>query len=303
MRKLDLWWGDERSYRALMGRVLGRVAVGSIAAIALALVGASTAWALPTGAVGGVQNPATSGALVLDVLATTTGNDGVGLSRATAEIDGVSMASMPFEAGACRLPEVVCPATVTLNVVTLGLSDGLHQLDVLIVDEQERAFVSRRIIEVDNTPPVNTPIVVVDIGSGSILPSPPGPGGPVGPDAGPACAFPRLSMFLAQDPLRFRRGVPVLAEGRKYRFQGQLTCVVDGRRRPAARGTEVQVLHRTSKRLMRKSSLSVRGNGRLSAKLAFPSRRVVIFRVRGAGSRTVQVRIPIRTADVRRGRR
>jgi hypothetical protein len=146
--------------------------------------------------------------------------------------------------------------------------------------------------------------VTVDVGSGSILTSPPGGGGgdPPLPGGGPACASPRLSMFLAQDPLRFRRGVPVLAENRRYRFLGTLTCRVDGRRRAAPRGTEVRVLHRTARRLMIKPSLAVRGGGRISARLAFRGRRVVIFRVRSEAGKYVSVRIRIRTAAVRRGR-
>lgn len=301
-RRLDLWLGVDRRYRALMGQVLGRVALAWVAAVALALAGSSTAWAVPHGTVGGIQSPASSGALELFVLATES--EGVGLRSATALIDGRHAAAADFEDGACRAgATAACPAVVTLNVVTLGLSDGDHELEVRIADELGREFAKRETFEVDNTPPVNTPTVVVDIASGTILPSPPG-GGPGGPGAGgPRCAFPRLSMFLAQNPLRFRRGVPVLAEGRRYRFQGHLTCAVGGRRRAAPRGTEVEVLHRTPKRLMRKASLAVGSSGRLSARLAFPSRRVVIFRVQGEGGKSVSVRIPIRTAEVRRGRR
>jgi hypothetical protein len=303
-RGLDLWRGVARRYRALMGQVFGRVAAASVVAIVFAVVGPSTAWALPDGTVGGIQSPASLGALELAVLASES--EGVGLHSATALIDGQVKATTLFEDGACRTgtaPEIACPAVVTLNVVTLDLSDGEHQLDVVIEDALARQAIKRHRFEVDNTPPVSTPTVTVDVASGSILPSPPSGSGPIGPDAdGPSCASPHLSMFLAQNPLRFRRGVPVLAENRRYRFQGHLTCRVNGRRRAAPRGTEVQVLHRTPRRLMVKSSLAVRGGGQIAARLAFQSRRVVIFRVRGEGGRFVHVRIPIRTAAVRRGR-
>lgn len=303
-RELDLWRGSARRYRALMGQVFGRVTAGSVVAVALALTGASTAWAVPHGTVGGVQSPASSGALVLSVLATES--DGVGLRSATALIDDRFAAGAPFEDGACRTgapADVACPAIVTLNVLTLDLSDGDHELEVVIEDELGRQFIKRETFEVDNTPPVSTPTVIVDIASGAILPGRPPGGGPTPPGGGvPGCAHPRLSVFLAQDPLRFRRGVPVLAKGRRYRFRGQLTCRIAGRRQAAPRGTAIQVLHRTRKRLMVKRSLTVRRNGRIAARLAFKSRRVLIFRLRGQGGRTVRVRIPIRVSKVRRGR-
>jgi len=286
-----------------MGQPLGRVAAGSVVAVVLALTGAPTASAVPHGTVGGVQSPASSGALVLSVLATES--DGVGLRSATALIDGGFAAAAPFEDGACRSGapvDVACPAIVTLNVLTIDLSDGEHELEVVIEDELGRRFIRRETFEVDNTPPISTPTVIVDIASGAIVPSPPPGTGPTPPGGGvPGCADPRLSMFLAQDPLRFRRGVPVLAKGRRYRFRGRLTCRIAGRRRAAPRGTAIQVLHRTRKRLMVKRSLTVRRGGRIAARLAFKSRRVLIFRLRGQSGRLVRVRIPVRVSKVRRG--
>jgi hypothetical protein len=46
-------------------------------------------------------------------------------------------------------------------------------------------------------------------------------------DETPACV-PQLSMRLAQRPVARRRGLPVLATGRSYRFAGRLTCAPAG---------------------------------------------------------------------------
>jgi hypothetical protein len=298
-RELNLCGAESRSYRA---RMLGRVAGAWLLCAAAMLAGASTASALPTAAIGGVTNPATLGALELSVLASET--EDLGLESATALLDGSVVAEAQFEEGACRAgSEVACPAVLTLTVVTIDESDGIHELMVVVENEQGSRFTWTKNIEIDNTPPVSTPIVTVEIGSGAIQPGPPGPGpGPPSP-TDRRCVAPRLSMSLAQIPLRYKRGRPVLAKGRKYRFTGRLTCRVDGRRRAAPRGTEVQVLHRTRRRLMRKKSLAVRRNGRVAARLGLRSRRVVIFRARGADGRFVTVRIKIRVAKLKRGRR
>jgi hypothetical protein len=102
-------------------------------------------------------------------------------------------------------------------------------------------------------------------------------------------------MRLAQRPLRFRRGVPVLLRNRVYRFAGRLSCRINGARRGAPRGMAVQVRHRLRGRwTVTKPTIHVRKAGEIVARLAFRSRRVVIFRVRGAGGNVVRVRIPIR---------
>ena len=244
LRELNLCVAEGRGYRALMSRMLGRVACIWLLCAVAALVGASTASALPTAAIGGVQDPATLGTLELSVLASET--EDLGLKSATAMLDGVTVAEKQFEEGACRAgSEVACPAVVGLTVVTIDEDDGIHELKVVVENEQGGTFTWSRNIEIDNTPPVSTPTETVEIGSGAIQPSPPGPGPGPPPPGDRGCAAPRLSMSLAQTPLRYKRGLPVLAKRRKYRFTGRLTCRIDGRRRPAPRGTEILVLHRT----------------------------------------------------------
>jgi hypothetical protein len=97
--------------------------------------------------------------------------------------------------------------------------------------------------------------------------------------------------------------VPVLAAGRTYRYAGHLTCRIDGRRRPAPRGTQVQVRNRLRGWTISKPSIRLRKAGDVVAHLAYRSSRVVIFRVRAAGGDVVRVRIPIRVVRVNKGSR
>jgi hypothetical protein len=188
--------------------------------------------------------------------------------------------------------------------VTSTKADGIHRLEVVLVNDRGGRFEWERDIEIDNTPPVSTPVVTVSVGSGNIVLSPPPDDGQTGPHGTPrGCAAPHLAMFLRDDPLRVRRRVPVLARGRKYRFTGRLTCRVNGRRRPARRGTEVQVRNRVNGHTITKRSLRVRGKGMIVARLAYRTSRVIVFRVRGADGRLVRVKIPIRVVKVKRGRR
>ena len=61
------------------------------------------------------------------------------------------------------------------------------------------------------------------------------------------CRSPRLSVFLAQKPLRVSSGVPVLKTGKRYRFSGRLTCVINGRRRSAPKRTRIDILNTVGK--------------------------------------------------------
>ena len=90
----------------------------------------------------------------------------------------------------------------------------------------------------------------------------------------PACA-PELSMRLAQRPLRWRRGTPVLATGRTYRFAGRLTC--------APEGTVVETAGGTT---------TVGPDGRIVARVAYRGGRTIAFSADG-----VAVRIAVRAAS------
>lgn len=238
----------------------------------------------PAGAVGGVRDPA-AGILELTVRAT---DDGAGLSVATGSLGGRVLDTARFDSGGC------CPAVgeVRLRVPTALVADGPQRLVVQVTDGAGNAAkLVDQVVTVINTPPLHQPIVTVVVGSRGGGPSPsPGPGGSPPPAPGFRCRAPRLSMTLAQRPVRYRRGVPVLAAGRRYRFHGQLTCLIDGRRVVAPRGTLVRVRSRRPGRTFVKPSVRVGGKGRVVARLAFRTSRSVSFSVRPA---TVRIRFHV----------
>jgi hypothetical protein len=267
-------------------RVLGLGVV-----LAILLLAPSVASAAPNGSVAGWRSPA-AGTMELSVQATPDSATGAALRSARATLGGVPVATASFADGTCSQ---TCPAIVELPVDTHDVTDGERQLVVTIEDvEGAEKEILRQTITVDNKPVVSTPTVTVHIGSGTISPPSSPPGG-VTPGAGPSCRSPRLSMRLADRPLRYRRGVPVLKRGKAYRYAGKLTCRIDGRRRPAPRGMKVGVRNRLRAGwTVVKPAIEVRKAGEIVARLAYRSSRTIIFRVRGAGGELVRVRIPIR---------
>jgi hypothetical protein len=101
--------------------------------------------------------------------------------------------------------------------------------------------------------PVMSVSVVVEIGSAGTAVD--------AAEETPACA-PQLTMRLAQRPVRWRRGVPVLATGRSYRFAGRLTC--------APAGTIVDAGDA--------GTFAVGPGGRIAARIAYRGGRTVAFR-------------------------
>ena len=306
-RELNLCRGKLRGYRDLMGRMFARV-MGPLVVCIAVLALPSAAAADVQGSAAGWRDPA-AGKMTLAVQAVP---DAVPLQNASASLGGKLVAHKGFADGTCN---TTCPARIDLPVDTTEVTDGVRELRVWVTDQQGTTTeLLRRDISVENAPrpsPCQVPreeddpcIVDVQIGSGSISPqpSPPG-GGPVRPDAGPSCASPRLSIGLASKPLRYRRGVPVLAAGRVYRYVGRLTCRIGGQRRPAPRGTQVQVRNRVRGWTISKPSIELRKAGDVVARLAYRSSRVVIFRIVGAGGEVVRVRIQIRVVHVKKGRR
>jgi len=301
LRNLNLCRVKAGGYRAEMGRMSARV-LGLLIVCAALLVAPSVASAEVKGNAAGWRDPA-SGTLNMTVQATT---DGVPLQSATASLDGKQLAHEEFEDGAC------CPARQFLDVNTTQVPDGQRELVVWVTDEEGTSTeLFRRTITVENTPrpspckekDTDPCAVTVNIGSGSFTPQPSPPDGGVAGETASSCASPQLSMRLASRPLRYRRGVPVLAAGRSYRYAGNLTCRINGRRKPAPRGTEVQVRNRLRGWTISKPTITLRKAGDVVARLAYRSSRVVIFRVRATGGDVVRVRIPIRVVRVGKGRR
>ena len=304
LRNLNLCRVKAGGYRAEMGRMSARV-LGLLIVCAALLVAPSVASAEVKGNAAGWRDPA-SGTLNMTVQATP---DGVPLESATASLGGELLDLDEFADGTCTQ---TCPARAFLDVVTSEVPDGQRELVVWVTDEEGTSTeLFRRTITVENTPrpspckekETDPCAVTVNIGSGNFTPQPSPPDGGVAGEAASSCASPQLSMRLASKPLRYRRGVPVLAAGRSYRYAGNLTCRINGRRKPAPRGTEVQVRNRLRGWTISKPTITLRKAGDVVARLAYRSSRVVIFRVRAAGGDVVRVRIPIRVVRVGKGRR
>jgi hypothetical protein len=270
---------------------------------------ASLAFAAPaqarvTAAVGGVRDPA-AGKLELWVQASE--RDGNGLRSARAVLDGQPLDEGFFDEPGCAAGECPQVGGVALSLPTTAVSDGERRLEVIVEDGAgANQHVLDRSITVANTPIPWTSTVTVGVGSGGTEPGPPGGGGGGGGGGGPTppgatgCVAPQLSAFLAQRPLRFRRSVPVLAAGRRYRFEGRLTCRINGRRRSAPRGTTVELLHVRRGRTVAEVTLRVRSRGEIVARVRLRRSRTLVFRFQTEGGRPVQVRIPVRVVRVKR---
>jgi hypothetical protein len=266
---------------------------------------AAPAQARVTAAVGGVRDPAAG---QLDLWVQASERDGAGLRAARVVLDGQQLDEGFFDEPGCTAGECPQVGGVALIVPTTAVSDGERRLEVIVEDGAGVAeHVLDRSITVTNTPIPWTSTVTVGIGSGATEPDPPGGGGGGGGGGGPTppggttgCVAPQLSAFLAQRPLRFRRTVPVLAGGRKYRFEGRLTCRINGRRRSAPHGTKVELRHVRRGRTVDRVTLRVRSRGEIVAPVRLRRSRTLVFRFEAEGVRPVQVRIPVRVVRVKR---
>ena len=272
----------------MAGRLVTFLALATVLVLAAAANAAVDDAQAPTGAVGGVRSQA-AGTLTLYVLGRDEG--GSGLSSAAVAIDGVQLDEAPFGDN----------SETTLEAPTTGFPDGPHVLTVTARDAAGNVgTLVDQTINVANTPPKNTSTVTVSVGSGKIrAPSGSSPGGgPVGGEE-ESCAAPRLEVFLASRPLRIRKGLPVLAAGHKYRWRGKLTCRTDGKRRPAPRGTAVQLRSIVGGRVIATRRLEIGRRGRLSVRLALHSSRVLVFRFAGTHGDVVRVRVRVRVVRPR----
>lgn len=275
----------------------------------------------PRGAVGGLVSPA-AGTLSLAVRATDAG---LGLADARVLVDGVVAGVADLGGADCAdlspgndaidlRAGVTCPTSVEdvpLTVDTTALTEGEHRLEVVVRDVAGNATtVADETVRVANTRPSRSATAILNLGGGggapgTGTPDPGGPGGAGGATGGQpgtvTCARPRLTVRLAQRPLRRSRGVAVLRRGARYRFTGRLTCLAGGRRVSAPRGTVVEILNVLGRRTLVKNGVSVRARGEITAILAYRSSRLVRFRFRSADGSVAQV--SIRVVVSRGGRR
>ncbi|HET6510305.1 MAG TPA: hypothetical protein VFG42_26160 [Baekduia sp.] len=297
-------------------RSIARGATGVLAGLALGgALATATADAAPRGAVGGISSPA-SGTLTLSVRAV---DDGVGLARAEARVDGAVVDAVALGDAGCA-DGAGCPSSVDdvpLAVPTARFGDGVHRLEVSVTDAAgDRAVLVDQALVFNNTPPEQHSTAVLTLGSGDAsTPGAPdgqgaggtgaggagavggaGSGGATGSGTRPVCLAPRLSMFLKDKPLRVAKGVPVLRRGGRYRYGGTLTCAVAGRRVHAPSGVVIGVRAQLGGRTVAKNGVATRSDGGATVILAAPSARVLEFRYTSVDGTTTRVRLRIAVA-------
>jgi hypothetical protein len=283
----------------------------------------------PTAAVGGVGSDA-SGTMKIAVWATDVG---LGLDRAEAWVDGQKAAIGYYGGTDCQdltpgdahvdLPlGASCPLSGRLNINndpahdptpdtslkidTNAYADGQHKLTVLLFDaaQNQTTLVNNQTFTITNhaTTCGNPCLQALNIGSGS-TPQQNGSsnnnGGGTGGVAGASavsCSSPRLSMELSQKPLRVSGNSPVLKSGKRYRFRGRLTCIVNKKRVSAPRFARIDLLNVIGKRTVTKGGTAVRTRGRITIILAYKSSRTLIFRYTNPDGKRSQVKIKIKVA-------
>jgi len=270
--------GNERCGPPASGTVPGV----DVSAVALT-VGDTTA---PRLAIGGAQSPA-AGTLQLFLSAI---DDGLGLARATATIDGIAAGGLQFGGPACTdlsasgatidLPlsaveDNSCPRTVStsLAVDTRVVADGTHQLQVVVTDAAGLTAVFSETIQIENNRQQQSNTATIGVGNGNQSGNDP-PGGTASP-----CLSPMLKMKLASRPVKWakKRRIPVLRRGKKYLFTGTLTCLKDGRRVAAPSGTTIGVYGARGKRAWRLKDVTV-VEGRIRVTVRFYKSRAILFR-------------------------
>lgn len=186
--------------------------------------------------------------------------------------------------------------------MTTGVPDGPQRLEVTVEDGAGRVVhLVDRTISVANVQPPTSSTVTLTIGSNpstgsSGTPEQP-PGGVGGNQTG--CTSPRLSVVLAQRQVKVRRGLPLLAAGKRHRFTGRLTCLAGTRRVAAARGTPIGLRHWVRGQIELQRVLRVGAGGRFVARVRITGRRTLAFRARSATGAIVRVRIRVGVAHGR----
>jgi hypothetical protein len=270
--------------------------------------------AAPTQAVGAYRSPA-AGTLDLDVAGT---DNGLGLDHSYAYVQGngvgtVRVASANFAGTNCtdltpatptvdlaRDAQCVQNGHVELKVDTTQFPDADYNLIVETYDIAGNRTTSVQPLTIWNHPPIGSPTQTLTIGTSSptLLPSggtAGGAGGVAGASA-TSCTSPKLSMFLSQKPLRVSHNVPVLKYGKRYRFNGRLTCVIKGKRQSAPKRTRIDLRNVIGKKTYIKGGTTVREKGRITIILAYKSSRTLIFRFVNTNGKVSQVKIKIKVA-------
>jgi hypothetical protein len=182
------------------------------------------------------------------------------------------------------------------------IPDGTYPLTVTVSDADGTAatLVNAQPTEIWNDRPTGSATATLIIGSGVPAPPPQGgnPGGSVlGASAG-SCVKPKLSMRLSQKPLRIHKGVPVLVKGKRYRFSGRLTCLVDNKRVSAPKRTRIELRSIVRGKSHLKGRATVGSHGKLAIRLSVPTSRTLEFSFTTADHKVTRVRIKVQVVKV-----
>jgi hypothetical protein len=222
------------------------------------------------------------------------------LEQASLTIGGTPAGDATF---VCNSDCSIGDATIALN--TANYTDGKYHLVATVRNAQGETNTAEGDIEIwNNRGPNCSPScdATLSIGSDPTVESPsqnpPGNnGGGVEGANESSCQSPRLSMSLAQKPLRVSGGVPVLLKNKSYRFTGRLTCIVNKKRQSAAKGTRVEIRNTVGKKTVKKPSGKVGGGGKITVVLKYASSRTIEFRFTNTEGKTSKVRIKVRIAQ------
>jgi hypothetical protein len=276
----------------------GTTALVGALTLALGALYAAPARADVTAQLEGWHSPA-SGTLDLDVKGTSTD---ARLTDATLMVDGAPAGSAPF----CPDSDAVCnDARAALPFQTTNYQDGVRHLVITVRDSSGESYTINSEVDVwNNRGPNCSPScsAALSIGSDPTAEAPAqnpatNNGGGVQGANESSCKSPRLSMSLVQKPLRVSRGVPVLLKNKSYRFTGRLTCVVNGKRKAAAKGARIDVRNTVGRKTVRKASGKVGNGGKITVLLKYPSSRTIEFRFTNAEGKASKVRIKVRIAQ------
>jgi hypothetical protein len=286
--------------RFLRIRTTARVGVTAIALSALIAV---PAHASVSGILTGYPSPA-GGSRDIDkvVNVTVSGNSSASaLDDATLTVGGIPVGGADF---ACK-NEGCSVGDATIGFNTESYTDGVYHLVATVRNASGETNTAEGNIEIWNNRGQNcSPRCSADLSIGSDpTAAPPAtnpgtkPGGGVEGANESSCLSPRLSMSLAEKPLRVSHGVPVLLKNKTYRFTGRLTCLVNNKRRSAAKGTRIDVRNTIGRKTVRKASGKVGNGGKITVQLKYSSSRTIEFRFTNADGKSSKVRIKVRIAQ------
>jgi hypothetical protein len=272
----------------------------------------------PHVAVGGYQSPA-GGDLNLDFSGTDVGT---GLRSAEAWITGRPVVTGDFPDTDCRdltpndatvdMPfgakcAFVEHAPLTVSVAGLPNGDG-YTLNYRVTDWAGNEYTESKPLSINVNPYLGTNTQQLSIGtSGTTTPAANnnnngGSGGVAGATA-QSCRSPRLSFSLSNKPMRISKGVPVLQYGKRYRFNGRLTCVINGKRKSAPKRARVDILNKVGKKTIEKAGTTVRDKGRLTVILSYKSSRTISFRFTNSDGQRSTVAIKIKVEKKKKSSR